>query len=416
MIKKLESLSNSENKKRLISNFFALSVLRGFQFLIPLITLPYMIRTIGIDKFGLVNFALSVGLYFGAIIQFGFGITAVREIARHRGDAVKIEQIYSATLTFSVLLALISVVLFTFMVLSFDEFNNYLNLYIYTIAFIVFQSLFPIWFFQGMEKMKYITFLSLGTNVMFLISLFAFVKQEDDFILVPLINAIAAFITFIIAIILINKQFKVNFTRPKIQEIKSIYKNSYHAFINQLAPNLYNNSGIFLLGLFGNNTLAGLYSAATKVIDAMGSPAYILSNLFLPLLSRDLKKHKVFQKIMLPFGFILTAFTFLMAEYITKFLFSADNVEVETYIRGLSISIFLLFTTITYGTNFLMLIGKDEIVKNIALYTSLIFCGIALLIIPMWEIWGAIVTLVGARLTMMIATLLFYFKYRCYPI
>ena len=105
-------------RKRLISNFVALLVLRGFNFLIPLITLPYLVRVIGLENFGLVNFSLSLGLYFGAIIQFGFGVTATREIARNRDDSIKLAQIYSTTLTASILLAIVSAILFTLIVLS----------------------------------------------------------------------------------------------------------------------------------------------------------------------------------------------------------------------------------------------------------------------------------------------------------
>ena len=412
MIKKFNIITNSENKKILISNFLSLSVLRGFQFLIPLITLPYLIRTIGMENFGLVNFALSLGLYFGAIIQFGFSITATREIARHRDNHIKLEQIYSATLTASILLAFICGVLFTLVVLAIDKFNSHFNLYIFTLAFIVFQSLFPIWFFQGMEKMKYITFLSMGTSVMFLISLLTFIKQEEDFILVPLLNAMTVLITFIIAITLINKQFKINFIRPRMQEIKSIYQNGHHAFVSQLAPNLFNNSAVFLVGIFTNNTLVGVYAGATKIIDAMISLAYILSNSFFPFLSRNLEKHKVFQRIMLASAFVLTISTFVMAKFFATLLFSIDSIEVSRYIQGLSICIFLKFTSMTYGTNFLMLIGKEGIVKNISLYTSIVFFGVALFIIPLWGVWGAIVTLVGGRLTMAIILFSFYLKFK----
>lgn len=94
----LSKLTNTENKKRLLANFASLIVLRGFQFLIPLITLPYLVRTIGLEKFGLINFALALGLYFGAVVQYGFGVTATREIARNRDDPEKLSQIYSATL------------------------------------------------------------------------------------------------------------------------------------------------------------------------------------------------------------------------------------------------------------------------------------------------------------------------------
>lgn len=408
----LSKLTNTENKKRLLANFASLVVLRGFQFLIPLITLPYLVRTIGLEKFGLINFALSLGMYFGAIIQFGFGITATREIARHRDDPIKLAQIYSATLTASLIFAAISAILFTLIVISFDKFNSYLNLYFFTLAFIVLQSLFPIWFFQGMEKMKYITFLSLGTSVMYLISLFSFVKQQDDFVLVPLLHAIAALITLILAITLIRKQFKVKFTIPQWQEIKAIYQNGHHAFISQLAPNLYNNSAVFLLGMFTNNTVVGLYTAAIKVIDAVISFAYILSNTFLPYLSRNLARHKLFQKIMLVSGLVLTLATFIFAEWITRLLFSAENIEVASYIQYLTICILLLFVTMTYGTNYLMLIGKDRIVKNIALYTSISFFIIALVLIPTFGIWGAIAVLIGARATMALLQYRYYYKYR----
>lgn len=106
MLNKLRALKSSNNKMSLISNFTSLLVLRGFQFITPLITLPYLVKTIGIKNFGLVNFAISLGLYFGTIIQFGFSITATREIARYRDDNIKLAQIYSATLAASIFLAL----------------------------------------------------------------------------------------------------------------------------------------------------------------------------------------------------------------------------------------------------------------------------------------------------------------------
>jgi polysaccharide transporter, PST family len=412
VINKIKKLANTDGKKRLISNFFSLFVLRGGQFLIPIFTLPYLVRTVGMENFGLVNFALSLGLYFGGFIQFGFGITATREIARHRDDPVRLAEIYSTTLTASILLAFVGAALFVLVVLMFDRFNSHLNLYIFTFAFIVFQSLLPIWFFQGVERMKYIAFLSFGTSALYLFGLFTFVKQKDDFILIPLINTVAAFFTFIVAIYFIKKHFKINFMRPTVTQIKEIYKSGRHAFVSQLSPNLYNNSSVFLLGLFTNNNTVGLYAAAVKVVDATISFAHILSKTFFPYLSRNLEKHKVFQKIMMASGLILSIAIFLMAKWLATFLFGEDNSEVATYIQGLAICIFLVFISATYGTNFLMLIGKDKVVKNIVLYTSLFFFGIALLTIPFWGIWGAIIVLVGARLTMAIIQFIFYLKYQ----
>lgn len=410
MIKKFKNLTNTENKKRLISNFFSLSVLRGFQFLIPLITLPYLVRTIGIENFGLVNFALSLGLYFGAIIQFGFGITATREIARHRDDPVKLAQIYSATLTASVLLALISAMLFTAIVLSFEIFYKHLDLYLFTLAFIVFQSLFPVWFFQGMEKMKYITFLTLGTSAMFLVSLFLFVKQQDDFVLVPLLNAVAAFIKLIISIALIKKQFKVKITKPSGQEITYLLKEGRHAFIIQLAPNFYNNSSIFLLGIFTNNTSVGIYTAALRVIEALMSFGQILTNTFLPYLSRGLKNHNAFIKLMLFSGTALTISAIVFSESITVLLYGEKNPVIATYIALLSPWIILIFIRNALGVNYLMLVGYEKEYKDIILYSSVFALIIAFIAIPYLDIYGAVLVINVSAIMMIFFTYKLYVK------
>lgn len=408
MIKKLKTIANTEDKKRLFGNFISLSVLRGFDFLIPLITLPYLVRVIGIESFGLINFALSLALYFGAIIQYGFGVTATREIARNRDNAEALAKIYSATLSVTLLLSFVCTIAFTLLVLTIDKFNEYLIIYFSSIALTVMQSLFPIWFFQGMERMKFIAYLTLTARTLFLIGLFLFVTQEDDFYLVPLLNGISAFVSFISAIWLIKYRFKVSFILPEISDIKRLLKEGRHAFVIQLAPNLYNNSSTFLLGLFTNNMVVGYYSAATKVIDALISIGHILSNTFLPYLSRKLGNHKLFQIIMLVIGMFLTLIAIAFAELIVRFLFTEQNLIISEYIQWLSISVLMIFVQLTYSTNYLMLSGQDKTAKNIALYTSMIFLMFALIIIPWLGIWGAIATLVGARTIMGLLSIIFY--------
>lgn len=404
----LRSLIKTDNRRRLLVNFTSLIILRGFQFLIPLVTLPYLVRTIGIEKFGLVNFALSLGLYFGAVIQFGFSITATRDIARHREDPIKLAQIYSATLSASVLLAVISAVIFTLIVLLVQKFSTYLNLYLFTLAFIVFQNLFPIWFFQGIEKMKYITFLSLGTSSIYLVALFMLVKEQNDFVLVPLIHAMAALVTFLLAIIVIHKQFKIRYNLPKWIEVNTVYREGHHAFISQLAPNLYNNSAVFLLGLFANNTVVGLYTAALRVIEVMMALGQILSSTFFPLLSRNLSKHHVFLKLMIIVGLILTASAMFLSEVITVFLYGRKNLEVSTYIAMLSPWIILIFIRNALGVNYLMLTGYERQYKNILLYSSIFSFCLALVLVPYMNIMGAIIVINISAILMTLLTFALY--------
>jgi len=59
MIKYIKTLTSTEDKKRLISNFFSLSVLQIFSYVLPLLTLPYLVRVLGVETFGLVAFATA---------------------------------------------------------------------------------------------------------------------------------------------------------------------------------------------------------------------------------------------------------------------------------------------------------------------------------------------------------------------
>lgn len=412
VVSKFKSLFNSENKKQIIFNFASLSVLKGFDFLIPLITLPYLVRVVGVENYGIINFALSLALYFGAIIQYGFAVTATREVARNRKNKETLSKIYSTTLTISLLLAILSGAIFNLIVISVDKFDQYFFVYFFSILFIIMQSAFPIWFFQGMEKMKFIAYLTLGTKILFLIGLFIFVTKEDDYFLVPLLNAAAALLSLIGAIWVIKKKFMVSFVMPRFDEIVTLLASGQHAFITQLAPNLYNNSTTFLLGLFTNNLIVGYFSVATKVIDALISIGFILSNTFFPYLSRNINSHKIFQKIMLVVGSAVTVFIIMFSESIVSLLFTKQNIVIVEYIEGLAFGILMVFIHLTYSTNFLMLIGKDRIAKNIALYTSLIFFLLALLIIPSIGIWGGIIILVGARFSMGFFSFFYYRKFK----
>jgi PST family polysaccharide transporter len=401
---------NLTNKRLLAGNILSLSVLRGFQYLIPLITLPYLIKTIGIDNFGLVNYAASLGFYFSAFIQFGFGITATREIARHRKDHIKLGYIYSSTLTASLVLAAISVAVYMLIVLTFNKFTDNLNLYLFTIAFTVFQSLFPVWFFRGLEQMKYITFLSLGSSLFQLIGIFLLVRQQGDFIFVPMIQAVTSMIALAFSLVLIRTHFRISFALPRRADLQTVYYEGRHAFASQFFPSLYNNSAVFLLGLFTNNSATGLFTAITRIIDAIISISYVLSSAFFPYLSRNFSGYKAFEKIMLGLGLALALLTYMYANSIALILLSSPSSSGVNYIKLLSITVFFAFGYLTYNTNNLMLNGQEKIARNISVYVSLSAFVLSLFLIYFFSVLGAVISLLYARCAL--SLLSFYYSRR----
>ena len=145
-----------ESKKVLFKNFTSLSILQISNYIFPIITLPYLVRVLGPEKYGLVNFATAFAAYFTIITDYGFNLSATQEISVNRENPNRISEIFSSVFTIKMLLFLFSSVIFSGIILFVPIFNENIILFVVTFFSVLGTALFPLWFYQGMERMKYI--------------------------------------------------------------------------------------------------------------------------------------------------------------------------------------------------------------------------------------------------------------------
>ena len=397
--------------RRVLGNLVSLAIVRGLDYLVPLITLPYLVRVLGIEGFGLVNYALSFALYFSAVMQYGFTITAVRKIAQNRDNPEEIAVIYSETTTATVLLIMVSALIYFPMVLFISDFYQHFWLYIFSFAFIFAQALFPLWFFRGMERMRQSAIISITSKLLMLSGMFILIKDESDYYLVPALNAAAMAGCAIFSAFWISGQYKVSYKIPSLKKMRDVYREGWDIFISQLAPNLYNNSAFFLLGVFAGPTAVGFFSAASKVIDVFNSAGMIISNAFFPYLARNRNVIPKFHKLMLAAGAFLFVLCFVCSDFLAEILFSDKGIGVAYYIRLMSCGILAYFMILSFHHNGLVLAGKDRYIRLISVWVSVLFFLIGLSIVPAFEIYGAVIMLVGARIVMAIWGFFAYRKY-----
>jgi len=213
MIAKLKrKLTGTEEKKRLASNIFSLSALQGASYFLPLLTVPYLVRVLGPDYFGLLAFATATIGFFMLITDYGFNLSATRQISIHRDDLAKVNELFSSVMMIKSALMVISFGLLSLLVFSFEKFSQHWEVCFITFGMVIGQVLFPVWLFQGMERMKYITYFNIGAKVFFTVCVFIFVQEQADYLFVPLLMALGFIVAGIWSLYLVKKQFAVSFS------------------------------------------------------------------------------------------------------------------------------------------------------------------------------------------------------------
>jgi len=333
MVKKIKK--TIDGKKNLLSNIFSLFVLQGANYILPLITLPYLVIVLGVEKFGILAFANAIIIYFSILIDYGFNLSGTREISVNRENKTVISEIFTSIMIIKSILLIISFIILYFLVISFDKLELYQDVYIFTALSLIGKVLFPVWFFQGIEKMKYITFLNIGSKLFFTLLIFVLVKDESDFVLVPLINSIGIIIGGIIALLIALKEVK--FRLISVKTIRNNFNNSTSLFISNLSITLFTASNTLILGLFADNSIVGIYSSIERLIFAVKNlvtPIY--QGLFPWLSKKTFGDIKIFVKNILPYIFFVSAiisiFIYTYADNILELIYHDDKIMQYSYI------------------------------------------------------------------------------------
>lgn len=239
MIWKIRNITNTEDKKRLLSNFFSLSVLQAFTYILPLLTLPYLVRVLGVKNFGLVTFAQAFIVYFNILVDYGFNLSATREISIHRDNEEKVTEIFNSVMIIKSILIGVSFVILNLVVFSFEKFSSEWELYYLTFLWVIGQAFFPVWYFQGMEQMKYITVINITSKVIFTALIFVVIQNESDYKYVPLLNGTGVLTGAIISIWIIHNKFKQVFKIYDFDTLKKHFWIALSFFIESVSIYLY---------------------------------------------------------------------------------------------------------------------------------------------------------------------------------
>ena len=212
--------------KTVLANFSYLSILQVFTILFPLLTYPYLLRIIGLDLYGVIVFAQTIIAYVSLVINFGFNMSGAKNVAVYKGNKERLSRIVSSTYLCKFILWLICLIVYFSVISIVPFFKDHYWVYALTFLLTFNELLLPIWFFQGIEKMKYIAIVNLSARLLFVVAIFLFIHNQEDYLLVPLLNGIGTILAGSLSLYIVLGKEKIRLSIISIRDLKLAYKES----------------------------------------------------------------------------------------------------------------------------------------------------------------------------------------------
>lgn len=295
----------SRTRLNIISNFFYIGVMKFLNIGSKYILVGYLIRVLGENGYGTLTWVDSIVQYFIMLINFGFDLYAAKYVVENKNNPKKLNEAISAIYYIKGILFLMSFILL--IPLTFNtEINTVINLIFLMMVMGIGEVLTPIWFFQGIEKMKIITIITFFSKLILVLLTFFFIKNSADIHLYILFLVFTNIIWGFFGYLMMKKESNFKFVAVTFDLIKNYLKEGYLFFVGKFSAFLFNLGTIFLIGyLFTKGQVAG-FDIAIKIVFVFIIPFEVLQQALFPVIVRGVKK-SVLRKITVATFIISTA-------------------------------------------------------------------------------------------------------------
>ncbi len=400
-------------------NTFHYGALQLLSYIMPLILVPYVSRTVGIERYGITEFSLEIALFFGAVLLFGYDFTMSRKLSQNRDDLQKVNKLfwnvfYSRLLMSSIVLpAFLSIGLFFLSELFTFEILLYCTLFV---SSRIFSSW---WFYQGLEKIKWIAWGNFTSKLILLSIVLLTVTDQEDYPLVVFGYAASQLIVNFLAWVILIKMEKLRAIALVIRDVFKVISSSVYVFLNEFSVIGFAAINLLIVKEYLSPKELGIYVSAMKiVVISHNLVIQSLSKSLFPNLAFTLKYNKeTFMSQWKKFRFYLGGFLLvlgmgilLLRNQIVLLLFGPEYEEVSSYLVYTAFLPFFKGMTNIHGWQGLYVIEKEKTMAGITLTIGIVTLALLLWVIPEYGVTGVLAVRNLHEFLLMITTALFFNK------
>jgi len=396
-----------------MKNFFSLTFLKGLEYLVPLFLVPYLVRTLGLERYGIVQSAVSFMYIFYILTNFGFNYSAARQISIYRDNPEMSSKIAGAILILKSLLMMLSFIIMLGLAMSIPSLQSELGLIILTFGFIVGDVLFPVWLYQGYEKMFYLSRFQIIARIVLFVCTIVLIKTPEDYLYYPMIYYGSQILMAISTLMFANRLLGVSIAVPTKDILVREYRLALKPFFSSIAQVLYTQPRLFYVSLIASPMMTGAFAIADKAAGVFQLfPAWLFVISALPRLSymyeheqeKCMKTLAMYQKWTCIYAFIMTPIALISAPWII-YAFSGQFHEEATFIFRILCVETLILTANIFLIHYFPIAGKYGVFAKIYGITCIVTLLLFMIFSQVLGVMGIIYGIISSSVLVLLLTL-----------
>jgi PST family polysaccharide transporter len=387
-------------------NAASLYAIQAANYVFPLIVVPYLARVLRPSGYGLVLLAQSLAVWLALVVEYGFGLSATREIAKRRDDRPQVGAIAGGVLgaeAFLALLAAASAVASGWFIRAFRAQPEFLLLaWLSAVA----QAIAPVWYFQGIERMTYPAGINVGIRAVVTGLTFVWVRTPEDAWKVLVLQSIGGVVAA--GILLARLRQDVPLAWPKLRTIIEALRMGWSMFFFRSAASLYTMANTFILGFFVPPDRVAFYGGPERVSKAILSGLAPISQALYPRMSwlarEDVREAaRAGRMALLSIGLLgvgLGVTTWVVAPVIVRLFFGSGYEAAIPVLRILSGLIPAGTISNLLGVQWLLPNGMDRLLSTIVAGGGVLNIALAIVLAPRMGAVGMAIAVLTTEVTM----------------
>lgn len=401
----------------LIKNISSLFSIRIASYLIPLVTLPYLVRILEPEGFGILGLSLAIIQYFIVLVNYGFDLQSAKKVAQDKHNVHYVSKIFWNVTTLRVIFSIIGIILLYIASLTITLVADIYHVVCLAYIAVIGNALFPQWLYQGKEQLGSISAVRIVLQFITIPLTFIFVKSTSDIAIAALIWAFPYLSISVYSFYLIFKRKWIMLIIPNYKDMVIELKDSWELFISSFTGSMYLNSIPIILGFVSGPISVAIYVAAEKLLSAAIGVCSSVSSAFYPRISAQFAENqdaavKLINyafKLQVLIGLVIGIGLFSLSPLIINILYGQDFTESTAVLKILSFIPLFINAGSVLGIQTLLVFGYKKEFSSVYVRVGLLSLFIT---IPLTYFYDYTGTAIAVLTIEMIVALYFFILVR----